>query len=107
MFEEACALVQDYMKTNAYEDYLLKCIRKAVAFADGDQMTIYINPSDENCRFSLEDASGVQLTVSSEDFIGGIRAVIRERNILIDNSFKTQLRNEYDSFLFSGGDGIA
>ena len=98
VFEEACALVQDYM---------LKCIRKAVAFADGDQMTIYINPSDENRRSGLEDASRVQLTVSSEDFIGGIRAVIRERNILIDNSFKTQLRNEYDSFLFSGGDGIA
>ena len=36
MFEEACALVQDYMKTDAYED-LLKCIRKAVAFADEDQ----------------------------------------------------------------------
>ena len=61
-------------------------------------MTIYINPSDENRRSGLEDASRVQLTVSSEDFIGGIRAVIRERNILIDNSFKTQLRNEYDSF---------
>ena len=107
VFEEACALVQDYMKTDAYEEYLLKCIRKAVAFADGDQMTIYINPSDENRRSGLEDASRVQLTVSSEDFIGGIRAVIRERNILIDNSFMTQLRNEYDSFLFSGGDGIA
>lgn len=107
IFEEALGLIQDYMKTEAYEDFLIKCIRKAVEFADGEQMTIYINPSDEQKRFNLEDASGARLTVSAEDFIGGVRAVIRGRNILIDNSFKTQLRNEYDRFLFSGGDGIA
>lgn len=107
IFEEAMELLQDYMKTEAYEDFLIKCIRKAVEFANEEQMTIYINPSDEQKRFTLEDASGARLTVSAEDFIGGVRAVIRGRNILIDNSFKTQLRNEYDRFLFSGGDGIA
>ena len=37
----------------------------------------------------------------------GVRAVIRSRNILIDNSFRTQLRNEYDKFIFLGGDGNA
>ena len=55
---------------------------------------------------SLEDATGIHLTISAEDFTGGIRAVIRSRNILIDHSFKTALRNEYDKFLFSGGDSI-
>lgn len=45
--------------------------------------------------------------MSTEDFIGGVRAVIRSRNILMDHSFKTQLRDEYDKFLFLGGDGIA
>lgn len=107
IFEETMTLVSDYMKTEAYEDFLIKCIRKAVVFAGGEQMTIYINPSDEQKRSDLEDASDAKLTVSSEDFIGGVRAVIRGRNILIDNSFKTQLRNEYDKFLFSGGGGIA
>lgn len=107
IFEETMTLVQDYMKTEAYEDFLVKCIRKAVDFADGEAMTIYINPSDEQKRSDLEDACRTKLTVSAEDFIGGVRAVIRGRNILIDNSFKTQLRNEYDRFLFSGGDGIA
>ena len=67
-------------------------------------MTIYLNPSDEEKRSSLEDATGIHLTISAEDFTGGIRAVIRSRNILIDHSFKTALRNEYDKFLFSGGD---
>ncbi len=107
IFEETLSLIEEYMKTDVYEDFLIKCIRKAVAFAEGELMTIYINPSDEERKSDLEDATGVRLTISAEDFIGGVRAVIRGRNILIDNSFKTQLRNEYDRFLFSGGDGIA
>ena len=37
----------------------------------------------------------------------GVRAVIRSRNILIDNSFSTQLKEQYDKFVFLGGDGIA
>ena len=107
VFDEVRILIQDFMKTDAYEDYLIKCIRKAVAFASGDSMTIYINPSDENRIHDLEDAAGVRLTISAEDFTGGMRAVIRSRNILIDNSFKTALQNEYDNFMFLGGDGIA
>lgn len=107
IFEETNALLAEYMKTEAYEDFLVKCIRKAMKFADGDEMTIYINPTDEKRKADLEDATRTHLTISAEDFIGGVRCVIRERNILIDNSFKTQLRNEYDSFVFLGGDGIA
>lgn len=107
IFEEALSLVKDYMKTDAYNDFLLKCIRQAVRYAGPDPVTIYINPSDESRRGDLEDAARVHLTISAEDFIGGVRAVIRSRNILMDNSFKTQLRNEYDKFMFLGGDGIA
>ena len=107
IFEEVMGLVDDYMKTEAYGDFLVKCIRQAVDFAGQDPVTIYINPSDEAKRSDLEDATGVHLTISAEDFIGGVRAVIRSRNILIDNSFRTQLRNEYDRFIFLGGDGNA
>lgn len=106
IFEEAHALAQDFMKTEAYEDYMARSIRKAISFAAGEEMTIYINPTDERLLTRLEEMTGTSLTVSAEDFIGGTRAVLRERNILIDNSFKTLLRNEYDKFLF-GGDGIA
>lgn len=107
IFEEVMGLVNDYMKTEAYRDFLVRCIRQAVHFAGQDPVTIYLNPSDEAKRADLEDATGVHLTISAEDFIGGVRAVIRSRNILIDNSFRTQLRNEYDKFIFLGGDGNA
>ena len=47
VFEEAMQLVNDYMKTKAYDDFLVKCIRKAERFAGDDPVVIYINPSDE------------------------------------------------------------
>ena len=107
VFKEALELVKDYMKTEAYDDFLIRCIRSAECFAGNTDLVIYINPSDERKRSDLEDATGIHLTISAEDFIGGVRSVIRSRNILIDNSFKTQLRNEYDKFIFLGGDGNA
>ena len=107
VFEEVLGLVNDYMKTEAYDDFLIKCIQQAKHFAGREPVVIYINLSDESKRSDLSDATGVHLTISAEDFIGGVRAVIRSRNILMDNSFKTQLRNEYDKFLFLGGDGNA
>ncbi len=107
IFDETRSLLDDYMKTEAYRSFLMKCILQACDFAGSDPVTIYINPSDKEKLADLENATGAKLTVSAEDFIGGMRAVIRERNVLIDNSFKTQLRNEYDKFIFLGGDGIA
>ncbi len=106
VFDEAGILVQEYMKTEEYVNFLVACIRKALSFANGEPVTIYINPTDEARKDALEAETGTSLTVSKEDFIGGTRCVIRGRNVLIDNSFKTQLRNEYDNFMFRGGEGI-
>ena len=55
IFEEADALIDEFMKTEAYDDFLIKCIRKAVNFAGNDELTIYINPTDEKKRSDLED----------------------------------------------------
>ena len=99
-------LIHAFMKTEAYDDFLIRCIRSAVRFAGTDPVTVYINLSDEKKKTALEDATQVHLSVSAEDFIGGVRSVIRSRNILIDNSFQTQLKDQYDKFIFEGGDGI-
>lgn len=107
LFREVMDMVTEFMKTEAYEDLLIAWIQSSLKFAGGEQLTIYINPSDEHRISDLRDATGVSLSVSSEDFIGGIRSVIRSRNILIDHSFKTSLRDEYDKFIFLGGDGLA
>lgn len=106
VFREVMELVEEYMKTEEYREFLLRCIRKSVEFAAGEELTIYINPSDKDMKEELELHSGTILTISKEDFIGGVRAVIRGRNVLIDHSFRTALRTEYDEFVFQGGDGV-
>ncbi|HBA63134.1 MAG TPA: hypothetical protein DCZ20_04685 [Lachnospiraceae bacterium] len=104
LFQEVELLVEEYMKTPEYMEYLSGCIVKASAFANGEELTIFLNPSDEDKKAELEARTGMHLTISKEDFTGGIRAVIRGKNILIDRSFKSAIAEEYDAFTFPGGD---
>ena len=106
IFEEVYQLIDGYMKTKEYDIFLADCIKKALDFADGEEMRIYINPSDKEKKDFLEKETGAELTISAEDFIGGVRSVIRGRNILIDHSFKSSLQNEYDQFMLQGGEGL-
>lgn len=106
LFEEVQDLVQEYMKTDEYRKLLVTYIQNAAKFADGQSMTIYINPSDIDKKDWLKEHTGMTLTISKEDFIGGVRCVIHERNILIDHAFKGAIDNEYHKFLFKGGAGV-
>ena len=106
LFREVEELIRDFMKTEEYKRLLIEYINKSARFADGAAMTIYINPTDEDKKDYLEEHTGMALTVSKEDFIGGVRAVIRERNILIDHAFKGAIEKEYREFVFRGGAGV-
>lgn len=103
LFNRVLELVEEYMKTPAYDELLVKHINNALAFAQGADMTIYLNPSDAERKEALEQRTNTPLTISKENFLGGIRAVIHDRHILIDNSFSSSLQEEYDTFLFTGG----
>lgn len=104
LFKRVLVLVKEYMKTDDYKKILEKRIQKSLDFADGEEILIYINPSDAHLKDDLEAKTGSSLTVSREDFIGGTRAVMQKRRILIDYSFKSALSEEYGNFLFLGGD---
>ncbi len=106
LFDEVEQLVQEYMKTEEYKNLLVSYIEKAAKYAAGSELTLYINPSDADKKAYLEEHTGMTLTVSREDFIGGVRAVIREKNILIDHAFKGAIEREYQKFVFGGGTGI-
>lgn len=94
LFEEVRTLLFEYQKTEKYLEYLIAKINMARELADEDEVIIYINPSDADRKAELEGWTGAALTVSNIDFGGGIRAVIRSRNILIDESFVTKLEQE-------------
>ena len=87
-------LLKEYQKTQEYQDFLKLKIQMAVEVAAGEPVIIYINPSDADKRAQLEQETGAKLTVSSIEFGGGIRAVIRSRNMLIDESFASRLEQE-------------
>ena len=103
LFCEVEQLLQEYMKKPEYTDLLISYIQKAAAYADGAAMTIYINETDADKKKYLEEYTGMALTSSKEDFIGGVRSVSRDKNILIDQAFKGALEREKQKFLFKGG----
>ena len=107
LFKRILVLVKQYMKTEDYKYFLEKRIQSSLEFAGEEDILIYINPSDEHLKEELEQKTGTLLTVSREDFIGGTRAVMQKRRILIDYSLKSALSEEYDKFLFLGGDSYA
>ncbi len=92
--ERVQELLTEYQQTEDYQNYLTAKIRMAKKVAGTEEVIIYINPSDADKKEELEKQTGAQLTVSTLDFGGGIRAVIRSRNILIDESFVTKLEQE-------------
>lgn len=99
-FNEVRDLLEEYMSTPAYQQLLIRQIREAAAFAGEDQIVIYIDPADSSELYSLETATHTHLVVSETSFMGGTRAIIKSRNILIDNSFETQLKEAKEAFTF-------
>ena len=98
LFEEVQLKLLTFMRTEEYKEVLIRYIEKAAQFASGMAMTIYINPSDADKKTYLEERTGMTLTISKVDFIGGVRAVVPEKNVLVDYAFKGALENEYQKF---------
>lgn len=105
--EEIFANVADklsaFRKTPEYHTWLFRKVRAALAFAGKEEVTIYVDPADETYTDEIYAVCGVQPVISNVAFGGGIRAVIRSRNILIDNSFATLMAEAKENFTFDGG----
>ena len=89
--------------TPEYLEYLSQRIQEACDFAGEDALVVYLDPADQNRIPELAARFGFAPVVSREAFMGGMRAVIRSKNILIDNSFATLLREAKEEFVFAGG----
>lgn len=100
LFGEVKELLEEYRSTPDYTEYLCKKIREAITFADGEEIIIYITPADQDKKEELERRTGMSITISEYPFLGGVRSVIRGRNILIDQSFQASLEAKYKQFQF-------
>lgn len=103
LFAEVKNRVQQFTATPEYQDYLCRRIREAKDFAEDDEILIFLSSNDKELLDSLTARTGCPLQVSSENFLGGIRAEIPAKNILIDNSFAANLAAMYKEFKFDGG----
>ena len=102
LFAEVRDKALRFTSTPEYSDYLRR-IKEAKDFAEDDEIQIYLSAGDKELADALSAKTGCTLLVSSEDFLGGIRAEIPGKNILIDNSFATNLAAMRKEFKFDGG----
>ena len=103
LFVEVKDLLARFAETREYHQMLVNQLREAREFAGGDEVILYIDPSDAQKKFSIEAEVGAPVTVSEYSFLGGTRAVLPGRNILIDNSFESKLAEAKESFQLKGG----
>lgn len=109
LFVELRDMLAQYLETKEYTALLKSQIQHAVQFAGDDEVTIYLDPVDEDKLLQLsQNANNAHVAVSKYSFMGGTRAVIPSRHILIDNSFQTKLAETQEAFHFdlslTGGD---
>ena len=102
LFTEVLEMIAAFRKTPEYVEVLKNQIQKArTEVSDTEDMTIYIDPEDSAYLEQLSAETDTKLTVSSYSFMGGTRAVIPSKNILIDESFQSKLEEVRDHFNFN------
>lgn len=98
IFNRVMDKINTFKESEAYVELLIKQVNKANLFSKDNDMIIYIDPSDEPIKSRIEQATNVTLTLSNRPFLGGIRAVIQAKNILIDESFTTKLAEKKENY---------
>lgn len=100
LFSDVRKRLEDFMRTPEYIELLVRQIKEAVQFSEGSDIIVYINPTDADKLQELSRLTGAALTISKTDFMGGMRAVIRDKDILINNSFESKLMEQKEAFIF-------
>ena len=78
-------------------------IKEALDFAENDEISIYLSPEDSSLAEKLQQSTGAAIQIAKDSFLGGIRATIPQKNILIDHSFAGNFEAAYKEFKFDGG----
>ena len=103
LFAEVKTQLENFRNTPDYPAYLESKIKEALDFAEQDKINIYLSPEDNALLPDLVERTKAFITVSAEDFLGGIKATIPHKNILIDHSFAGNFQAVYKEFKFDGG----
>lgn len=103
IFLDLQAKLEIFRKSSDYPQWLETKIKEAQKVADTDEIQIYLAKIDEDLKEKIEAETGLSIELSEESFMGGMRAVIPAKNILIDQTFLTMFESEKEEFNFDGG----
>lgn len=103
LFMEVRDQLEAFMSTNDYLLWLEKKAKEAIEIAGEDEVQIYITAADTSLRENLSARCHSAVLISETPFMGGLRAVIPSKNILIDNTFDSSFDNVKEAFNIDGG----
>lgn len=103
LFMEVKDKLEAFMNSPAYLTWLEEKIRESLAFAGEEEIQIYLTPADASLAENLAARCHTPVLLSEIPFMGGVKAIIPAKNILIDHTFKTLYENEKEEFNFDGG----
>ncbi|MFW3497385.1 MULTISPECIES: V-type ATP synthase subunit E [Aerococcus] len=100
LFAEFNDAIQNYMQTDEYRNQLVVMINNLKDYAEKnrEELVVYINHSDQAMYEILLEETNANIQISDREFLGGVRGVFKDRQVLIDYSFSTLLENVEDSF---------
>jgi vacuolar-type H+-ATPase subunit E/Vma4 len=98
VFELVREKISAYRKTPDYTNYLINQIKGLLAEYGNFNITIYIDPEDSALLENLKNSTGGNIQIYDKEFLGGTRTIVPEKNILIDNSFKSRLAEQQEQF---------
>lgn len=100
LFAEFNNAIQNYMQTDEYRNQLVVMINNLKDYAEKnrEELVVYINHSDQGMIETLLEETNANIQISDREFLGGVRGVLKDRQVLIDYSFSTLLANVEDSF---------
>lgn len=100
LFADFNDAIQNYMQTDEYRNQLVVMINNLKDYAEKnrEELVVYINHSDQGMIETLFEETNANIQISDREFLGGVRGVLKDRQVLIDYSFSTLLANVEDSF---------
>ncbi|MDK7190477.1 hypothetical protein QP804_06420 [Aerococcus urinae] len=104
LFKTFTKQIESYQESEAYIEQLKKMLKNIQAYAGREKYDLYIDENDSHLRSQLESYASHPIIISDRPFMGGIRAVLRERQILVDYSFLTFLGRLKENFVIKEAD---
>ena len=81
LFAEVEQKLLEFKKTPAYRDMLFRQVKEALDFAAGDEMTVYLDPSDTHLANAITEEINITgfAPLSQRKLSGGMRDAMRNQ----------------------------